>query len=322
MMEDKIYGKFVSKEITKLDKKEEKLISKLLIDATLPLSKLANELRLSKSNIARRINILEKREIILGYNAFIDTNKIGFKTYLLFIQTKCTDETKEKIIGDLAKLKFVYGILELTGKYNLLIGTYSKENFELNIEKILNLIEYRDFKIQEIVTYFPRVDYTKDLFSEKGDINFNKEIIEVDKTDLEILKILAKNCRITKTKIGERLNLSRETINYRIKNLIKKGIIPKFQAGVNPFSLGFEAYLLRIILSKPTKKEAIIKFLANTLRCNTILYSNFEILAFIHFKTHREYRELEKKILPFKEAIFEYSFEMCKEQYKLEWFSE
>ncbi len=66
---NKQVGAFLpSKEIVKLDKKNQKLISLLLQDATQTLTELSKELNISKSNVSRRISLLEKQSVINGYH--------------------------------------------------------------------------------------------------------------------------------------------------------------------------------------------------------------------------------------------------------------
>ena len=315
-----------TKEIVNLDKKNQKLISLLLQDATLSFSQLSKELQISKSNIARRMSILKEKGIITGYHAFIDITKLGLHAGILSIQTS-DYQNKDDFLKQLLKKEFIYGILEMTGKYNLMMGLYFKDNTDKNkkIEQIFSSIEIKDFQFNRIKTFFPQLDYTKELFS-KTKITNPKKIIEIkiDYTDLKLIDEISKDCRQSKVNLAEKLKISRETVNYKLKRLINNKIITKFQANVNPFILGFEAYFLTIKLSKPTQEEKLISFLNKSLRCNTILCSegSWDIATFIHFKSHKEFREFENKLLEqFRESILEYSFEYGKKQYKLDWFN-
>ena len=161
-------------------------------------------------------------------------------------------------------------------------------------------------------------EYSKE-FQEK------KEFKKFDKTDIKLTRLLSENCRLTLVDLSEKLNISRETVNYRIKRLISGGVIAKFQPTINFFLLGFEFYILNLKISKPTQKKKIIDYLSNTRRCNTILKTdgNWEIITFIYFQNHKEFRKFKKIFFDkFKDSIYEHSFEIAEEQYKLNWFSQ
>ncbi|MFW9999731.1 MAG: winged helix-turn-helix transcriptional regulator [Candidatus Hodarchaeota archaeon] len=65
----------------------------------------------------------------------------------------------------------------------------------------------------------------------------------MDEKDFEILKILDKNCRISYSKIAERLKSPVRNISNRIDNLINENVIERFTVQFNYNSLGFRHYI-------------------------------------------------------------------------------
>lgn len=65
----------------------------------------------------------------------------------------------------------------------------------------------------------------------------------VDEIDFKILKILDKNCRISYSKIAEKLNVPLRNISTRIDNLVKEKIITRFTVQFNYNLLGFRHYI-------------------------------------------------------------------------------
>ncbi|MFX1420317.1 MAG: winged helix-turn-helix transcriptional regulator [Promethearchaeota archaeon] len=65
----------------------------------------------------------------------------------------------------------------------------------------------------------------------------------MDEIDFEILKLLDKNCRISYSKIAERMNLSLRNVSNRVDNLIKDGVITRFTVQFNYNLLGFRHYI-------------------------------------------------------------------------------
>ena len=60
----------------------------------------------------------------------------------------------------------------------------------------------------------------------------------MDKTDIQLLKILQQDGRITLSDLSKELSLSRPSVSERLTRLIEQGIIDKFAAKVLPSSVG------------------------------------------------------------------------------------
>ncbi|MGV8161763.1 MAG: winged helix-turn-helix transcriptional regulator [Candidatus Nanoarchaeia archaeon] len=68
----------------------------------------------------------------------------------------------------------------------------------------------------------------------------------MDKKDLQIMEILAQNCRIPNATIAQALRISKDTVAYRINALEKEGILKKPVLFVDARTLGFTRYHLLI----------------------------------------------------------------------------
>jgi Lrp/AsnC family leucine-responsive transcriptional regulator len=71
-------------------------------------------------------------------------------------------------------------------------------------------------------------------------------IEELDQKDKKILKELENNCRQSSTQIAKKVGLSKDAVNYRIKNLEREKIINGYYAVLNITKLGFITYKLMI----------------------------------------------------------------------------
>lgn len=86
--------------------------------------------------------------------------------------------------------------------------------------------------------------------------------LRLDKVDQKILFELDKNCRIPSTQISKKVGKSRQAVDYRINNLLEKGIITKFQTSINPHKIGYKTYKIYINLKNiPEEKEKLLKYL-------------------------------------------------------------
>ena len=85
----------------------------------------------------------------------------------------------------------------------------------------------------------------------------NSEITQIiDKKDIEIIRLLEEDSRMSILEIGRKVKLSHETVRYRINKLVKNGIIEKFTVSINKNKLGYTIYAV-IMLStwNYTQKE-------------------------------------------------------------------
>ncbi|MBW2967216.1 Lrp/AsnC family transcriptional regulator [Candidatus Woesearchaeota archaeon] len=87
--------------------------------------------------------------------------------------------------------------------------------------------------------------------------------VKIDNKDKEILRLLNENARLTSKSIGGSTNISREVADYRIKRLIKNGLISGFITVVNDRKLGYESYVLLLQLQNYTEADEsrILEFL-------------------------------------------------------------
>ncbi|MFH1365365.1 MAG: Lrp/AsnC family transcriptional regulator [archaeon] len=92
----------------------------------------------------------------------------------------------------------------------------------------------------------------------------NKEFsgnCKIDKKDIEIIRILEKNSRISILNLAKKINLSHETVRYRINKLKKMGVIENFTISVNKRKLGYEIYAVIMISTWNYTEEKWKKFL-------------------------------------------------------------
>jgi Lrp/AsnC family transcriptional regulator, leucine-responsive regulatory protein len=64
----------------------------------------------------------------------------------------------------------------------------------------------------------------------------------MDKKDAAIIRHLEIDGRASFAQIGRKVRLSKEVVNYRIQRMIEQGIIKRFEATINQFSMGYQQY--------------------------------------------------------------------------------
>lgn len=122
----------------------------------------------------------------------------------------------------------------------------------------------------------------------------------LDKKDWKILAALSKNCRTSLTQIAEAVGVSREVADYRIKKLVKTGIIKSFCADVNLQALGYAKHVVYLELKNVDKgkEEHIFKFLKNNKFISWIVTSTgkWSIIFDIHSKNTQHLSQLVKEL--------------------------
>lgn len=81
---------------------------------------------------------------------------------------------------------------------------------------------------------------------------------DLDDLDLEILRLLQINARLSYRKIAERLGVSPATILVRLRRLKKKGIIKGFTVEIDPYKLGYQSIAYMLIKIDPRKLRRVI----------------------------------------------------------------
>ena len=89
--------------------------------------------------------------------------------------------------------------------------------------------------------------------------------IKLDKADRKILAELDKNCRIPTTRLAKIVRKSRQAVEYRINQLVKKKIITSFNAAFNPHKMGYKIYKIYFKLRNiPEEKQRLFDYLRNS----------------------------------------------------------
>jgi len=85
----------------------------------------------------------------------------------------------------------------------------------------------------------------------------------MDKIDKKILQLLQENDKIQYQKIAEILDIGASTVHYRIKKLVKNGVIKNFSANINPEKAGFTTTAVLGVNVDPLRMDEIAKKLTS-----------------------------------------------------------
>jgi DNA-binding Lrp family transcriptional regulator len=216
-----------------LDLKDRQILYELDLDSRRPVAQIAKKLRLSKQIVDYRIKKLIKENVISWFQTVIDTYKLGYSKYKIYLSLENADKKViSSIIDYLKKQDKTEWVATCSGKYDIIAGYLVKDvyEFENAIKELDNkfsqYIDTRDTTISLSVAHW-RKEYllinTKivDAVYQGG----NKDTKTIDNIDEKIIRVLANNANIPTIDISQRIKINPKVVAYRIKNMKKDKII-------------------------------------------------------------------------------------------------
>lgn len=124
--------------------------------------------------------------------------------------------------------------------------------------------------------------------------------IKLDKTDRKILAELDKNCRIPTTVLAKKVMKSRQAVEYRINQLVNKGVITSFNVSFNPHKMGYKIYKVYLKLRNiPEEKLKLFAYL----KSSGIVYwmgecsGSWDLICGVFSKNDYEFYKLKNELL-------------------------
>lgn len=129
-------------------------------------------------------------------------------------------------------------------------------------------------------------------------VEINKYVL--DKADRKLLAELDKNCRTPSTVLARKIGKSRQAVEYRINQLVKKGIITGFHTAINPHKMGYKAYKIYVKLKNiPEEKNRLFKYLRELGRVYWMgeCSGSWDLIFSLFAKTDYEFYELKNQFM-------------------------
>ena len=316
-----------------LDLKDRKILYQLDLDCRQTNNEIGKKVGLSKQVVDYRIKRFLKEGSIHRFATVIDTYKLGFSKYKIYLSLEnASKEVIKELIEFLKAHDKTEWIATCSGRWDIIAGYIVMDVYEFNKaveeldEKFSQHISIRETTVSLGVPHW-RKEYLlnnkepQEVIFQGGQLGDYK----IDEMDEEILKLLVNNGRMPITEIAERLKTTPRVINYRIKNLKKDKIIliNRIFLDLNKFNWIFCKALLKF---KNLNKQKYSQFFQY---CNTIenltyvinsigswdLEMDFEIEDFNKFnKIMLEIRD------KFSEIIKHYDFVIVMNEDKLDYY--
>jgi len=246
-----------------------------------------------------------------------------------------SSDIKEKIIQHFVDYKNVWAVLTLKGEIDLDVIIWVKDIYEFYKFWDNILDKFEDYFSKHIISiYIEAFNYKKSyLLPEKNEekdrllyrTTCGGTPINIDQTDYSILNEIAINARMPLIELAEKLGCSSQSVNYRLKNLIKNGVINAFRVNVDLSKMGLQHYKLEIYLKDHKKRKAIWGYVKQKPYCDTLNVAvgwcdlEFEIVIEDVNKLGQVMDDLYTK---FPDSIKKQTFWIAEKYYKERWLPE
>lgn len=101
-----------------LDEIDKKIIYTLMNDSRKSFSDMAKDLGVGVSTVHRRVKKLRDKEVIKGFTALVDNEKIGLNA-TAFIGVNCENDSKNRVLKALLKINGVVDIYDVLEPYDV-----------------------------------------------------------------------------------------------------------------------------------------------------------------------------------------------------------
>jgi len=257
--------------MVKIDLKDRKILYQLDLDSRQSLTQIGKKVGLKKDVVSYRIKRMQDEGIIKNFWTAINTFKLGYNVFRIYINFHyVSTQIKDDIIQYFTNYKNAWAVASVKGPIDLDTIIWVKNIYEFYDFWDKTLEKFEDYFEKYIISiYIQAVGYKKSYLLDEFDKSDRKmyeticdgTIVNIDKIDYELLNELAINARIPLIELAEKLKCSSQTVNYRIKNLIKNGIIQAFRVNIDRSKLDLQLFKVDIFLKEYKQRKKIIKYL-------------------------------------------------------------
>lgn len=270
--------------MVKIDLKDRKILAQLDLDCRQSNNQIGKKVGLGRDVVAYRIDKLQKEGVIRNYYSVIDTFKLGYNVFRIYLNLEyVTSEIKNEIINYFVDYKYSWVVATIQSEIDLDVVVWVKNIYEFyrfwneTLDKFEQYFGKYSISIYIESTVFKKsfLLYDQDQKERKlFDMRCGSKPIEIDETDYHLLNEIAVNARIPLIDLAEKLDCSSQKINYRLQNLIKNGVLKAFRVDIDLSKFELQKFKVDIYLKNHTLKNKINAYLAEK---DYIEFMNFAI---------------------------------------------
>jgi DNA-binding Lrp family transcriptional regulator len=253
----------------RLDIKDRKLLYWLAQNSRQSHSQLAARIGLSKNAVSYRVARLKRMGVIKYFTVVVNLGLLGYNTYDVLIRLRARPGEEKEILSFIVNHPFTVWVVSLSGSWDLLAEVAAKDFSHYNsiMDELLGFIGNRlDSYETHVALEIYKVEHLVRDFTSGLGIEFKpppgrefEKTVKIDSKDRAILGVLAKAGNLPIQDIGKEVGLSHDVVGYRIKKLVKDGVILHFIPEINSKRIGYSDYLALLTLRGLSGKEKALK---------------------------------------------------------------
>ena len=256
----------------KLDLKDRKILYQLDLNCRQSNNQIGKKVGLSKEVVNYRIKRMQDLGVITCFWTAINSLKLGYYAFRIYINfLDVSPEIQDEIINYFIKYQNVWSLQSAKGPVDLGAVIWADDIYKFNQFWNKTLDNYGNYFEKYSVSILSQLNCLKKSYLilneyNKSDREFYKincigDPVDIDEVDYHLLNEIAINARIPLIELAEKLNISSQTVNYKMKDLIKKGIILAFRVEIDISKLGLQNTIIDIYLKDHTKGRQIENFI-------------------------------------------------------------
>jgi Lrp/AsnC family leucine-responsive transcriptional regulator len=284
-----------------LDKLDAQILQELETDARQSNANIARKLQTNKTIINYRIERLQKRNIITGFQYITNQVILGKISFGLLIQFKdLLSKEEEDIINKFNAIEQVSWTASINGKWDLIAVVIEKDinAFTNVLTKMFSLCGEHIKEYQFYADYAGSISGHDYLYECTRNISvqyISDDTVKLTAIELEVYKLLKKDSKISLLQIANKLDKTYDTIKSKYNYLKSKKVMLRCSPKINIETLGYHDTICLFNISPSQEKNAqLFRFCIN--HPNIIRYANclghFNLILNVHTKNNKQLKEI------------------------------
>jgi len=314
-----------------LDEKDRRIMYELDFNSRATSSQISKKLGINQNVVNYRINRLIERNIISDFYTVIDTPRIGFEGFRVYIKFQHMDsETEKKIMDHFVSCPSTWWVGTIDGAWDIGIVVWTENVYDFKDFWDSFMGKYKKFiHSYRTAIYTGLHNFTQAYITQDKDIRIashftgNHGKVNISANDRKILEVLSANARMPVVEIAQGLGLTAMTVKYAMGKLRKMGIIKGFRALYNLELLGLALYKVDLEISDFSRQDELMEMARSQKNViyvdQTIGGGDFEIE--IVAQNHAEFRKIMDYIKArFSDVIISYNYMVYSKIHKIRYF--
>jgi len=241
--------------MVKIDKKDLKILYELRWNCRQTYNQLSKSVGISNQMIQYRINRLIELGVLEDTSLAIDAGRLGYQNYCVYFQWEDYNQ-KDAFVKDAINDPATRYLAEGSGTMDFIASFYAKTPIEFQHIWDKYISKYgASIRSHSIYTSTENHNFEKSYLIEaihskerEAFLGSSGETVEIDESDIAILKVLSHDARASIISIAKSCRLAPDTVKSRIKRMEKNGLIQGYGWLFNLEPLGIKQYELLLSL--------------------------------------------------------------------------